>query len=66
MTDAGQFTYTFTVSVETAVGEAEVTAFPDNIDWCDDTGRNNRAEGAGKLERASCVTPVETLTITGQ
>lgn len=64
MTDAGEFTYTFTVPAEIAAGEATVTAMPHNIDWCDDTGRNNRAEGAESFELASCATPVEALIIT--
>lgn len=64
MTDAGEFTYTFAVPAGMAVGTAEVTAMPHNIDWCDDTGMNNRAKGTLQLELASCVRPVETLTIT--
>lgn len=64
MTNSGEFTYTFTVPPEVAVGEAAVTAMPHNIDWCDDTGRNNRAAGTTNFMRASCAIPVETLTIT--
>jgi hypothetical protein len=64
MTDAGEFTYTFTVPAEIVVGEATVTAMPHMIDWCDDTGRNNRADRAVSLERTSCATPVESLMIT--
>jgi hypothetical protein len=64
MTDSGEFTYTFTVPAEIAVGQATVTAMPHNIDWCDDTGRNNRAEGHVNFERASCAEPVKPLTIT--
>jgi hypothetical protein len=64
MTDAGEFAYTFTVPAGMAVGTAEVTAMPHNIDWCDDTGMNNRAKGTLQLELASCVRPVETLTVT--
>ncbi len=64
MTDSGEFTYTFTVPAEIAVGQATVTAMPHNIDWCDDTGRNNRAGGHVNLERASCAEPVKALTIT--
>jgi hypothetical protein len=63
MTDAGEFAYTFTVPAETAVGEAAVTAMPHNLDWCDDTGRNNRVKGPMNLDRTSCVMPVEPLTI---
>jgi hypothetical protein len=65
MNDGGGFTYTFVVPARTANGQATVTAVPYNIDWCDDTGRNNRAAGAAVvlLQRASCVLPVEPLTI---
>ena len=45
-------------------GEASITATPFDIDWCDDTGRNNRAAGApDPLERVSCVLPQKPLTI---
>lgn len=64
MTDSGDFTYTFTVPAEIAVGEATVTAKPHDIHWCDDTGRNNRAKGHLNLVRASCAEPAKTLTIT--
>jgi hypothetical protein len=65
MNDGGGFTYTFVVPARTAKGQATVTAVPYNIDWCDDTGRNNRVAGAAVvlLQRASCVVPVEPLTI---
>ena len=64
MTDSGEFTYTFTVPADIAVGVATVTAMPYNIDWCDDTGRNNRAGGTVPFELASCAMPQEQLTIT--
>lgn len=66
MNDAGGFTYSFSVPADSAAGAATVTAMPYNIDWCDDTGRNNRAygsAGAGHLTRASCAQPVRILTI---
>ena len=66
MNDAGGFAYSFNVPANSAPGAATVTAMPYNIDWCDDTGRNNRADGsagAGGLTRASCVQPVRILTI---
>lgn len=66
MTDDGEFTYKFRIPVEIATGEAAVTAMPHNVDWCDDTGRNNRARGAIEFEHASCVVPVKTLIITPQ
>lgn len=64
MTDSGEFTYVFTVPAKIAVGVATVTAMPYNIDWCDDTGRNNRAEGTAQYELVSCAMPQESLTIT--
>ncbi|MEC5181597.1 hypothetical protein RCH07_002966 [Arthrobacter sp. CG_A4] len=70
MNDAGGFTYTFEVTAQAAAGAAAVTAFPYNIDWCDDTGRNNRADSnraagaAVSLQRASCVMPMKPLSIT--
>jgi hypothetical protein len=65
MNDAGGFSYKFDVPVQTAAGEAAVTAMPYNIDWCDDTGRNNRADGAAVfLQRASCAIPIKPLNIT--
>lgn len=44
LNDAGGFTYTFRVPPEAAAGEGSIAAFPYDIDWCDDTGRNNRAD----------------------
>jgi hypothetical protein len=70
MNDGGGFTYTFTVPSDTAAGEASVTALPYNVDWCDDTGRNNRVSGTAgaaagvDLERASCALPLRPLLIT--
>ncbi|MFP3460863.1 hypothetical protein R5O87_08460 [Arthrobacter globiformis] len=65
MNDGGGFTYAFVVPARAARGKAAVTAVPYNIDWCDDTGRNNRVAGPAVvlLERVSCVLPVKPLTI---
>lgn len=64
MTDAGAFTYTFVVPATAAAGPAAVEAVPYGVDWCDDTGRNNRAGGTGTtLERTSCAARTEPLTI---
>ncbi|TDK28313.1 hypothetical protein E2F48_03435 [Arthrobacter crusticola] len=63
MTDAGAFTFTFRVPAQMAVGEAAVTATPHKVDWCDDTGTNNRVQGAADLERASCAERRKPLTI---
>jgi hypothetical protein len=65
MNDAGGFGYTFDVPVQTAAGKAAVTAMPYNIDWCDDTGRNNRVDGAAVfLQQTSCAMPIKPLNIT--
>ncbi|MFE4226950.1 hypothetical protein ACFRJ8_03565 [Arthrobacter sp. NPDC056886] len=64
MSDAGGFTYTFVVPARTAAGDAAVTAVPYDIDWCDDTGRNNRVAREVPVMRMSCVLPVKPLTIT--
>ncbi|MGF6832871.1 hypothetical protein QF015_001036 [Paenarthrobacter sp. TE4293] len=65
MTDAGGFTFTAEVPVQTASGVMAVKAEPHGVDWCDDTGTNNRAHSSdGELERASCAEPMKPLTIT--
>lgn len=68
MNDGGGFTYAFVIPSRTAKGQATVAAVPYNIDWCDDTGRNNRVAGGAValLQRASCVMPVKPLTISRQ
>lgn len=46
-------------------GVMAVKAEPYGVDWCDDTGTNNRAnQGEAELERASCAEPMKPLTIT--
>ena len=64
MNDAGGFTFQFEVPQQSAAGEASVEAIPYNLDWCDDTGRNNRVPQSSGLERASCAVRTEPLTIT--
>lgn len=65
MNDAGGFTYTFQVPPQAAVGDAAVEATPYGIDWCDDTGRNNRAAGPdATIVRVSCAARIEPLNIT--
>ncbi|MGX9898823.1 hypothetical protein ACW0JT_01210 [Arthrobacter sp. SA17] len=65
MNDAGGFTYSFKIPPHAAPGEGFVTATPYAVDWCDDTGRNNRAGGAvPALQLVSCATPMKPLTIT--
>ncbi|MEW9873330.1 hypothetical protein [Arthrobacter sp. HS15c] len=66
MTDDGGFTLLFTVPPAAAPGEAAVMAYPYNLDWCDDTGVNNRA-GAGPqtLVLVSCAERRVPLVIVG-
>lgn len=56
MTDAGGFSTEVVVPPGTPPGEYLVSAYPYGIDWCDDTGVNNRlSRGAGDgLVRVSC------------
>ncbi|MEC5193448.1 hypothetical protein RCH17_003756 [Arthrobacter sp. MP_M7] len=64
MNDAGGFTYTLIVPAKTAIGEGSISAYPYDIDWCDDTGRNNRADAkAAAFTLASCAMPQESITI---
>ncbi|WP_318241915.1 hypothetical protein [Arthrobacter pullicola] len=64
MNDAGGFTYTFNVPANTATGAGSISAYPHGIDWCDDTGRNNRARAETRtFTRVSCVMPQVSLTV---
>ncbi|MET4002088.1 MULTISPECIES: hypothetical protein [Arthrobacter] len=64
MNDAGGFSTAVTLPESAVPGTGSVAAFPYNLDWCDDTGRNNRVgHGAAEIHRASCVLPSQTLTI---
>lgn len=64
MNDAGGFIYSFQVPVDAKPGEAAVEAYPHNIDWCDDTGTNNRiSDGEESFIRASCVARIVPLLV---
>lgn len=63
MNDAGGFTYQFEVPPQAAPGQASVEAYPYGVDWCDDTGRNNRVAHPSGLARTSCAVRTEPLTI---
>ncbi len=66
MTDDGGFSFVFTVPAGVAPGKAGVTAYPYNVDWCDDTGVNNRAaQAAQDLVRVSCAERVVPLVVLG-
>lgn len=64
MTDDGGFTFAFTVPAAAAAGEGGVSAVPYGLDWCDDTGVNNRA-GAGPqtLVLVSCAERMVPLVV---
>ena len=63
MSDAGAFTHDLRIPGGTEPGAYGITALPDELDWCDDTGRNNRLGGTGigiegfAAARASCAVP---------
>lgn len=69
MNDAGGFSTDLSLPETAVPGQALVTAYPYNLDWCDETGRNNRVgapagSGAQEIQRVSCVMPSQPLTIT--
>ncbi|WP_457950354.1 hypothetical protein ACTAQI_07095 [Pseudarthrobacter sp. alpha12b] len=64
MTDAGGFSFQFEVPPGVVPGEATVEAYPYGVDWCDDTGRNNRVAHPAGLVRVSCAARTQALTIT--
>ncbi|MFJ6454917.1 hypothetical protein [Paenarthrobacter sp. NPDC091669] len=65
MSDAGGFTVMVDVPLRSSPGLMAVKAEPFGVDWCDDTGTNNRAnQGEVELSRASCAEPSKPLTIT--
>ena len=64
MNDAGGFRFEFKVPKAAVPGLAVVTAVPHGVDWCDDTGRNNRVHHPTGIQRSSCVIPAEPLGIT--
>ncbi|MDQ0923767.1 hypothetical protein QF038_002275 [Pseudarthrobacter sp. W1I19] len=64
MNDAGGFSFRFVLPQQTSAGEASVEAVPYALDWCDDTGRNNRVAHPSGLQRASCAARTEPLTVT--
>ncbi|WP_426988658.1 hypothetical protein [Pseudarthrobacter sp. Y6] len=64
MSDDGAFNVVFTVPAAMAAGTAAVTAYPSGVDWCDDTGVNNRAaQGPPELVRVSCAERVVPLVV---
>ena len=70
MSDAGSFTYGLRIPDGTKPGDYGITALPNGLDWCDDTGQNNRVDSAENgfegtaVVRASCAIPRVGLHIT--
>ncbi|MEO6529521.1 MAG: hypothetical protein ABI563_00840 [Specibacter sp.] len=65
MNDDGGFSASVELPAAAVPGKGMVAAYPYNLDWCDDTGRNNRVgalEGQ-EIKRVSCVLPSEPLQI---
>lgn len=63
MSDAGSFAFDLRIPGGTKPGAYGITAMPNGLDWCDDTGSNNRLGGADTgiegvaAARASCAMP---------
>ncbi|WP_105549249.1 hypothetical protein [Arthrobacter sp. MYb227] len=70
MADAGSFDYTLKLPASLKPGTYGISATPHNLDWCDDTGVNNRIENPSfgttglVMVRASCMMPLEQFTLT--
>lgn len=69
MGDAGSFEHSLRIPADLKPGNYNISASPHGVDWCDDTGRNNRIENpdfgrSGVLVvRASCATPYEPFRV---
>ncbi|WP_243400013.1 hypothetical protein [Arthrobacter glacialis] len=65
MNDAGAFSVSLDLPTDAVPGEGMVAAYPYNVDWCDDMGRNNRvgALGAQEITLVSCAIPSMPLRI---
>ena len=70
MGDAGSFDHVLRIPADTKPGSYGVSATPHDLDWCDDTGRNNRVGSTGLpqsgtvIVRASCAMPLVSFTVT--
>lgn len=70
MSDAGAFALKIKVPSSVMPGEYGISAMPYDIDWCDDTGKNNRVSNPGEtgpgelIERASCAMPFLPVVVT--
>ncbi|WP_459299394.1 hypothetical protein [Arthrobacter sp. TMN-49] len=65
MNDAGGFSAVVDLPATVASGQGMVSAYPYNLDWCDDTGRNNRVGAVGDtdVQLVSCLLPSRPLQI---
>lgn len=63
MEDNGAFEYSYHIPKTTKPGVLAISAMPADVDWCDDTGTNNRLKNASEFERTSCEIPVRQLAI---
>ncbi|WP_425862686.1 hypothetical protein [Arthrobacter sp. TWP1-1] len=65
MNDAGGFSVPLDIPSTAVPGQGTVSTYPYNVDWCDDTGKNNRVgRAASGFERVSCASRAVPLTIT--
>jgi hypothetical protein len=71
MSDAGAFTHSLEIPASLKPGTYGISAVPDGVDWCDDTGRNNRLENPGfgdtglGVVRSSCAVPYVGFRVAG-
>lgn len=69
MTDTGSFNYQLTVPSTLRAGTYSISALPHDLDWCDDTGVNNRLKNSNiqnsgvVIVRASCITPFKEFKV---
>ncbi|MGL3805324.1 hypothetical protein ACSYDW_04440 [Paeniglutamicibacter sp. R2-26] len=69
MGDAGAFEHTLLIPAGTKPGSYGISATPHDLDWCDDTGRNNRVgdPGPGRrgpaVVRVACATPYVAIEV---
>lgn len=65
MNDAGGFSVQVEIPASAVPGPGSVSAYPYDLDWCDDTGKNNRvgAVGGQDITLVSCVMPSKPLQI---
>ncbi|WP_449374531.1 hypothetical protein [Arthrobacter psychrolactophilus] len=65
MNDAGGFSVQVEIPDSAVPGPGMVSAYPYNVDWCDDTGENNRVgRAASGIDRVSCAARAIPRTIT--